>query len=237
MEVNVENTGCMSRLDNVMLKLEKYRVAIGPASLTEVCVAWTRLDHVRLYELAVDALHDIRVRGCHERLASGDPQLAEILFQVEKIIAVELIPDLWSLYEHAIRDKAAITDHPSQNSSPTAGRGSDIGSRPAARVPDHASCIQAGGEQGRGVSWRRGVTEDRHGFPNAYRPLVLGRSATWDTGHIPQSAATQDRHPQRNSTSGTGRGTPYPCIQPSIRYGSAAVVPVGGHDQRPTMTS
>ena len=102
MAVNAESTG-MSRLDNVMLRLEKYRVAIGPASLTEVCVAWTRLDYVRLYELAVDALHDLRVRRCHERLPGGDPQQAEILFEVEKIIAVEVIPDLWSLYEHAIR--------------------------------------------------------------------------------------------------------------------------------------
>ena len=108
MKVDVENTGCMSRLDDVMLRLEKYRIAVGPESLTEISVAWTRLDYVRLQELAVDALHDLRVRRCHERLPSGDPQQAEILFEVEKIIALELLPNLWSLYEGATRDRLSF---------------------------------------------------------------------------------------------------------------------------------
>jgi len=98
MNVDVENAGCMSRLDDVIVRLEKYRVAVGPESLTEISVAWTRHDYVRLQALAVDALHDLRVRRCHERLPGGDPQQAKILLEVERVIAKELIPDLWSLH-------------------------------------------------------------------------------------------------------------------------------------------
>ena len=96
------------RLWDIIPRLDDYRPGVGPDSLTEISVAWTRKDYVRLMEVSVDALHDLRVRRQHACLNGGrDPQMVQLLLEVEETIAMDLIPNLWPEYEAEIKKAAA----------------------------------------------------------------------------------------------------------------------------------